>query len=94
MHRSTGNENDQNSRRRVNPPLSYFHYIKNAHADALPTFAVCCSISFKSCITDAFKRSFFILTRCLYYDSYEDHPRTRLYLQYNGLLDQYEILRH
>ena len=64
MHRSTGNENDQNSRRRVNPPLSYFHYIN--HADALPTFAVCCSISFKSCITDAFKRSFFILTRCLY----------------------------
>ena len=69
MHCSTGNENDQSSRLTDNyQPLSlpYFHYIKKAHADALPTFAVCCSISSKSCITAAFKRSFFILTRCFY----------------------------
>ena len=49
--------------------LPYFHNIKNAHVDALPTFAVHCSISSKSSkswITVAFKRSFYILTRCFY----------------------------
>ena len=46
-------------------PRQMHHGIKSAHGDALPTFTVCCSISSKSWITVAFKRSFFILTLCV-----------------------------
>ena len=47
-------------------PRQMHRGIKSAHGDALPTFAVCCSVSSKSWITVAFKRSFFILTGCFY----------------------------
>ena len=68
MHRSTGNENDQSSRLRdlltPLPPLFSLH--KESSCRRITHLAVCCSVSSKSCITPAFKRSFFILTRCFY----------------------------